>query len=131
MVFCETRQLAQEWTFRFPGCRAYAWAIKSYRLTKLEITPHRRDTIQEKTADEQIKQFQSLFAHPDMTVQDRLMAALILVFGQPTHKVVALRWSDITIHDGTHAITLGEHPVILEPPLDATSPVASHQHGEQ
>jgi hypothetical protein len=54
-----------------------------------------------------------------MTAEDRLMAALILVFGQPAHKVVALQWKDITIHDGAQAITLGKHPVILEHPLDA------------
>jgi integrase len=53
-----------------------------------------------------------------MTAQDRLMAALILVFGQPTHKVIALQWKDITIHDAAQAITLGKHPVILEYPLD-------------
>ena len=46
------------------------------------------------------------------------MAALILVFGQPTHKVVALQWKHITIHDRAQAITLGKHPVILEHPLD-------------
>jgi integrase len=98
--------------------RFLPWAIKSYRLTKLEITPHRRDTTQEKTTDEQIEQLQRLFAHPDMTAQDRLMAALILVFGQPTYKVIALQWKDITIHDAAQAITLGKHPVILEHPLD-------------
>jgi integrase len=98
--------------------RFLPWAIKSYRLTKLEITPHRRDTTQEKTTDEQIEQLQNLFGHPDMTGQDRLMAALILVFGQPTHKVVALQWKDITIHDRAQAITLGKHPIILEYPLD-------------
>lgn len=98
--------------------RFLPWAIKSYRLTKLEITPHRRDTTQEKTTDEQIEQLQSLFAHPDMTAQDRLMAALILVFGPPTHKVIALQWKDITIYDRAQAITLGKHPIILEHPLD-------------
>lgn len=45
-------------------------------------------------------------------------AALILVFGQPTHEVVALQWKDITIYDRAQAITLGEHLVILEHPLD-------------
>jgi integrase len=98
--------------------RFLPWATKSYRLAKLEITPHRRDTTREKTVDEQIEQLQHLFAHPDMTAEDRLMAALILVFGQPTHKVVALQWKDITIHDGAQAITLGKHPVVLEHPLD-------------
>jgi hypothetical protein len=44
--------------------RFLPWAIKSYRLTKLEITPHRRDTTPEKTVDEQIEQLQNLFAHP-------------------------------------------------------------------
>jgi integrase len=98
--------------------RFLPWAIKSYRLPKLDITPHRRDTTREKTADEQIEQLKRLFAHPDMTAEDRLMAALILVFGQPAHKVVALQWKDITIHHGAQAITLGKHPVILEHPLD-------------
>ena len=97
--------------------RFLPWAIKSYRLAKLEITPHRRDTTQEKTVDDQIEQLQKLFAHPDMTAEDRLMAALILVFGQPTHKVVALQWKDITIYDGAQAITLGKH-LVLEHPLD-------------
>lgn len=98
--------------------RFLPWAIKSYRLPRLEIAPHRRDNTQEKTTDEQIEQLKHLFTHPDMTAQDRLMAALILVFGQPTHRVVALQWKDITIRDGAQAITLGKHPVILEPPLD-------------
>jgi hypothetical protein len=53
-----------------------------------------------------------------MTPQDRLAAALILVFGQPTHKVIALQWSDITTDDGALAIVLGKHPVVLEHPLD-------------
>lgn len=98
--------------------RFLPWAIKSYRLPKLEITPHRRDTTREKTADEQVEQLRNLFTHPEMTAQDRLMAALILVFGQPAHKVVALQWKDFTIHDGAQAISLGKHPVILEQPLD-------------
>jgi hypothetical protein len=55
---------------------------------------------------------------PDMTPPDRLMAALILVFGQQTHKVVALQWGDINTVDGALAVTLGKHPVILEHPLD-------------
>jgi hypothetical protein len=46
------------------------------------------------------------------------MAALILVYGQQTHKVVALQWGDITTIDGALAITLGKHPVMLEHPLD-------------
>jgi integrase len=98
--------------------RFLPWATKSYRLPTLEITPHRRDTTREKTADEQIEQLRILFAHPYMTPQDRLMAALILVFGQQTHKVVALRWVNITTVDGALAITFGKHPVVLEVPLD-------------
>ena len=86
--------------------RFLPWAIKSYRLAKLEITPHRRDTTREKTVDEQIEQLQNLFAHPDMTAQDRLMAALILVFGQPTHKVIALQWKR---HHHLRACS-GHHP---------------------
>jgi hypothetical protein len=39
------------------------------------------------------------------------------VFGQQTHKVVALQWGDITTIDAL-AITLGKHPVMLEHPLD-------------
>jgi integrase len=98
--------------------RFLPWATKSYSLPTLEITPHRRDTTREKTADEQIEQLRILFANPDMTPPDRLMAALILVFGQQTHKVVALHWGDITTVDGALAVTLGKHPVILEHPLD-------------
>ncbi len=53
-----------------------------------------------------------------MTALKYRRRTLILVFGQPTHKVVALQWKDITIHDRAQAITLGKHPVILEHPLD-------------
>ena len=98
--------------------RFLPWATKTYRLPTIEITPHRRDTTREKTTNEQIEQLRILFAHPDLTPQDRLMAALILVFGQQTHKVVALQWGDITTIDGALAITLGKHPVMLEHPLD-------------
>ena len=105
----ETRRLLE---------RFLPWATKRYRLTTIEITPHRRDTTREKTTDEQIEQLRSLFAHPDLTPQDRLMAALILVFGQQTHKVVALQWGDITTIDGALAISLGKHPVMLKHPLD-------------
>ncbi|WP_234821068.1 hypothetical protein [Mycobacteroides abscessus] len=99
--------------------RFLPWAIKTYKLSALEIAPHRRDTTREKTHDEQVEQLRAAFSEPGLTVQDRLMAALILVFGQPTHKVVALQWTDIRADPGEPMmITLGKHPIALEHPLD-------------
>lgn len=66
---------------------------------------------------EQVEQLTRLFANDELTPRDRLAAALIVMFGQPTHKVAALRWEQI-IREETCTITLGKHPIVLESPLD-------------
>ncbi|WP_288438763.1 hypothetical protein [uncultured Gordonia sp.] len=97
--------------------RFLPWAIKTYRLPPLTISPHRRGTTRALTETEQVEQLTKLFANEQLTPRDRLAATLIVVFGQATHKVAALRWDQID-RDGTCTITLGTHPITLESPLD-------------
>lgn len=97
--------------------RFLPWATATYRLPSLKITPHQRGTTNAKTQAEQVEQLSSLFENPRLTPRDRLAAALIVVFGQPTHKVAALRWDQIT-SDTTVTITFGAHPIDLDAPLD-------------
>ena len=54
----------------------------------------------------------------EMTSRDRLAAILVLVFGQPIEKVVALRWDEIRLTDEIVSIDLAGFPIRLDPPLD-------------
>lgn len=97
--------------------RFLPWAIATYQLPPLRITPHQRGTAPAKTNAEQVEQLTRLFSNEELTPRDRLAAALVVVFGQPTHKVASLRWDQIWREEPC-TITLGTHPITLESPLE-------------
>lgn len=56
--------------------RFLPWAIATYQLPPLRITPHQRGTAPAKTNAEQVEQLTRLFSNEELTPRDRLAAAL-------------------------------------------------------
>jgi len=104
-----TRQFAE---------RFLAWAVKG-RITPsaLEIAPHRRGTAITLDITKQNAVIDQLIHGDEASARDRLLAILILIFGQPVERVAALTWDQVTI--GVQVtIRLGGMDIVLPEPLD-------------
>jgi integrase len=68
-----------------------------------------------------------------MPVRHRAIAILLLVFGQPIERLIALTWDDVTITDALVTIQLGKATHIeVRPPLDAPfRQLAAEPHNHQ
>ncbi len=110
------------------------WAIKS-RLVDgdLRLTPHRRGRSPKLDAQAQTKAIDEHIQSTDMPVRHRAIAILLLVFGQPLERLIALTWDDVTITDTLVTIRLGGAADIeLHPPLDEPfRQLAAEPHSHQ
>ncbi|CAM3952514.1 Fis family transcriptional regulator [Janibacter anophelis] len=114
-----------EWQASGPTTRGIAsrflgWAIKS-RLVHpdLRLTPHRRGTSPKLDAQAQTQAIDEHVHSARMPVRHRAIAILLLVFGQPLERLLALTWDDVTIADDLVTIRLGGTADIeLPSPID-------------
>jgi len=85
----------------------------------LRLTPHRRGTSPKLDARAQTKAIDDHVHSTDLPVRHRAIAILLLVFGQPLERLLALTWDDVTITDDLVTVRLGGTADIeLQPPID-------------
>jgi integrase len=109
-----TREIAS----RFLG-----WAITAKLIDPdLRMTPHRRGTSAKLPAAEQDQALHAVLASSATTEalspRDRLALILVLMFGQQIEDVVQMSWDQVDLSDDPITLTIGEHPIQLQPPLD-------------
>lgn len=102
-------------TSRFLG-----WATKSNLVDEdLRLTPHRRGTSPRLDSRAQTNAIDANIHSPHLPARHRAMAILLLVFGQPLERLVALTWDGVTITDDLVSIHIGGTTDLeLHPPLD-------------
>jgi hypothetical protein len=68
--------------------------------------------------DERWRLIQHLIESPDLETRDRVAGLLVLLYSQPTTRLVRVQLSDIGIHDeGSVTLRLGELPLTLPAPV--------------
>lgn len=107
-------------TTRGVASRFLGWAIKSRLIDPdLRLTPHRRGTSPKLDVQRQSKAIDEHVHSTDLPVRHRAIAILLLVFGQPLERLLALTWDDVTITVDLVTIRLGGTADIeLHPPID-------------
>lgn len=113
-----------QWQATGPSTREIAsrflgWAIKT-RLVDvgLRMTPHRRGTSPRLPAADQRRALEQTVHETSMTARDRLVALLVLVFGQQMEDVAKLTWEQVKVADDMVTLTLGPAEIALTDPLD-------------
>lgn len=107
-------------TTRGIASRFLGWAIKTRLIDPdLRLTPHRRGTSPKLDSQAQNEAIDDHVHNADMPARHRAIAILLLVFGQPLERLVALTWDDVNITGDPVTIRLGGTADIeLHPPLD-------------
>ncbi len=85
---------------------------------QLRLTAHRRGNSRTLSSSEQRTAVERLVEHPTLSARDRLVAILVLVFGQQIENVVRLTWDHVDVTDDLVTIRLGAAEVALPLPLD-------------
>jgi AraC-like DNA-binding protein len=113
------------WQAEGPSTREFAdrflsWAVKTRVVSRdLQMTPHRRGTAPTLSAADQQQLIESVVVAPgSLSPRDRLLAILVLVFGQSVERVASLRWDQVTVSSQLVTVRLGKQDVALPPPLD-------------
>lgn len=106
-------------TSEFAG-RFLAWAVKSRIVPRgLQMTPHQRGTAPKLAALEQQYLIENLITTPGgLSPRDKLIAILVMVFGQSVERIASLTWDQVVVSDDLVTIRLGNHAIALPPPLD-------------
>jgi hypothetical protein len=88
--------------------------------TRLPGPVARQDPGHDIDPSRQLDRARQLLHDPESaSIEDRAAACLILLYAQPTTKIVTLTTRDIQTRDGDTYLALGREPLLLIPPLDA------------
>lgn len=106
-------------TREFAG-RFLSWAVRSRIVPRdLQMTPHPRGTAATLAVADQHHLIDTVITTPTgLSPRDRLLATLVLVFGQSIERVASLAWVQVTVTEELVTIRLGQQPITLPPPLD-------------
>ena len=66
---------------------------------------------------ERLDHLRRVLAHDDLHVAHRLVAVLVLLFGQPISKIVRLRRDDVTVTADAVTLRLSDDPLTLPAPV--------------
>ncbi|WP_234974448.1 Fis family transcriptional regulator [Williamsia sterculiae] len=101
--------------------RFIRWAIAT-RIVPADLTvvQHRRGTATRLDTQSQTEAVQQVVYTEDLTDRDRLVAILIIVFGQRAEKISNLTCNDIIVTDTGVTLQLGSYPITL--PHPSTNP---------
>ncbi len=98
------------------------WLTRHGYLTRTQLPEPvaRKDPGHDVDPSQQLHLARQLLHDPDSaSIEDRAAACLILLYAQPTTKIVILTTRDIHTRDGDTYLVLGREPLLLIPPLDA------------
>ena len=121
-------------TTRGIASRFLGWVIKTRLVDPdLRLTPHRRGTSPKLDAQAQTEAIDDHVHNNDMPARHRAIAILLLVFGQPLERLIALTWDAVNIAGDPVTIRLGGTADIeLHPPLDEPfRQLAAEPHNNQ
>lgn len=107
-------------TTRGVASRFLDWAKKSRLVDHdLRMTPHRRGTSPKLGATAQNRAIDTYVHDAQLPARTRAIAILLLVFGQPLERLIALTWNQVGINADLVTIRLtGSLPIGLREPLD-------------
>lgn len=112
------------WTNGGPSTRLVAyrflrWAIKAREVNRdLTLAKQRRGTAPRMSFDDQETATERVVHTDELTVRDRAIGILVLVFGQQMEDIVRLTWDQLTITDEAVIIRVGLIDITLPHPLD-------------
>ncbi len=112
------------WQSTGPSTRLLAidfltWAKKSRLVSPtLRIESHKRGNSSKLNAQQQHQAMKATLQPHDLSPRDQALSILVLVFGQPMNRAVALTWQQVHVTDELVQVRLGEIDITLPPPLD-------------
>jgi integrase len=112
------------WQASGPSTREHAssllrWAQRIRLVdSRLRLTGHRRGNSHILSSSEQRTAVERTVNQPTLPARDRLVAILVLVFGQQIESVVRLTWDHVDVGDELVTIRLGDTEIALPAPLD-------------
>ncbi|MGB5796174.1 MAG: hypothetical protein WBH51_10340 [Mycolicibacter algericus] len=124
-----------DWLVRNPTrCQIHqflAWAVqRGYAHDVQAPVPQTRRTRHTLPDNERWRLIQHLIEHPDLEARDRVAGLLVLLYSQPTARLVTLKVADVTITDDAVRLKLGTVPIAVPSPVDRLVADLVHQrHG--
>ena len=110
------------WFATGPSTRRHAtkllsWAREQRILRGVELPPRPVSQGPVMSQQERLDHLRRVLAHDDLHVAHRLVAVLVLLFGQPISKIVRLRRDDVTVTADAVTLRLSDDPITLPAPV--------------
>jgi integrase len=93
------------------------WCAAQQEMPRLRVTARPHGTARPITQNDRLALIRRLAEDDALGLRDRVVALLILLYAQPVTKIIRLTTSDITHHDGTLLIRLGDPPAPVPQPF--------------
>jgi hypothetical protein len=117
-----SQQDIDAWFAAGPSTRKHAtrlisWAKGQRILRGVEIPPRRTGNGEVMGPQERLDHLRRVLQDEQLHIVQRVIAVLVLLFGQPLNKIVRLRRAAVTIDGDQVKLTLGNEALLLPPPV--------------
>ena len=116
-----TQHHLDTWFARGPSTRQHArgflrWAITNRIVHGLTLTRPVARSSPSISEDERLKHLRRVLLDDTLVLSHRLLAVLVLLFGQPVSRILKLRVDDVTLDDTRTLLRLSDDPVEVPEP---------------